>query len=313
MACVIFFYILPATYESVDFASLRMFVNIRGHLWKSSLFCSGDVSSVKSFSVYHFRRRKANTQGKLASVSRNSNISSATDINMADAVELHYFFDPLCGWCYASAPALEGLSARYGKMLHMRPSGLFTGGLPVSSMADHAWRNDQNIQQLTGQRFTQEYRNNVLLSPDGIFDSWPATLALVAVSEIDPALEPRLLHQLQIARYVEGRDTSKPGEVAKVVAAFEKLGVTYGKLGLDQLDFEKKLANDEALKARALERIEHTKRDLGKLGIRGVPQLAVMSKSGAPARIVDGKALYKGPEAVFSVLEKMLPAASKSS
>jgi putative protein-disulfide isomerase len=167
-------------------------------------------------------------------------------------------------------------------------------------MADHAWRNDQNIQQLTGQRFTQEYHNNVLLAPDGIFDSWATTLALVAVSEIDRALEPRLLHQLQIARYVEGRDTSKPSEVAKVAATLE--------LGLDQSDFEKKLASDEALKARALERIEHTKRDFGKLGIRGVPQLVVISKSGAPAQVVYGKALYKGPETVFSVLEKMLPA-----
>ena len=220
---------------------------------------------------------------------------------MANAFELHYFFDPLCGWCYASAPALEGLSTKYGNMLHMRPSGLFAGrGLPVSSMADHAWRNDQNIQQLTGQRFTQEYHNNVLLAPDGIFDSWAATLALVAVSEIDRALEPRLLHQLQIARYVEGRDTSKLGEVAKVAATLE--------LGLDQSDFEKKLATDEALKARALERIEHTKREFGKLGIRGVPQLVVISKSGAPAQVVDGKALYKGPETVLSVLEKMLPA-----
>lgn len=285
-----------------------MFVNIRGHVWKASLLCSSYISTlslVRSVSTHNFCRREADTQGKLVSVSRNSHIPSATDINMADAIELHYFFDPLCGWCYASAPALEGLSARYGNMLHMRPSGLFTSGLPVSSMADHAWRNDQNIQQLTGQQFTQEYRKNVLLAPDGIFDSWPATLALVAVSEIDRALEPRLLHQLQIARYVEGQDTSKPGEVAKIVATFEKLG-------LDQSDFEKRLANDEALKARALERIEHTKRDLGKLGIRGVPQLVVMSKSGAPARIVDGKALYKGPEAVFSVLEKMLPA-SKSS
>lgn len=220
---------------------------------------------------------------------------------MADSVELHYFFDPLCGWCYASAPALEGLAARYGNLLHLRPSGLFTSGMPVSSMADHAWRNDQHIQQLTGQRFTQEYRNNVLLDPNGIFDSWPATLALVALSEIDRALEPRLLHQLQVARYVEGRDTSKPGEVAKVVAA--------SGLGLDQSDFEKRLVNDEALKARALERIEHTQHDLGQLGIRGVPQLVIMSKSGAPAKVVDGKALYKGPEAVFSVLEKMLPAA----
>lgn len=280
---------------------LRMFVEISGHSWKSSFPCSGYVSPLSSrkyFSSYKFRRREADIPGQLVSVYRNRNISSTTDINMTDAIELHYFFDPLCGWCYASAPALQGLSTRYGKMLHMRPSGLFAGGRPVSSMAAHAWRNDQNIQQLTGQPFTQEYRNNVLLAPNGTFDSWPSTLALVAVSEIDRALEPRLLHQLQIARYVEGRDTSKPAEVAKVVATLE--------LGLDQSDIEKRLVEDDALKARALERINQTQRDLEKLGIRGVPQLVVISKSGDSAQVVDGKVLYKGPEAVFSVLEEML-------
>ncbi|KAG8163731.1 hypothetical protein KVR01_007028 [Diaporthe batatas] len=265
---------------------LPTFVNIRARLWNT-------VTSIP---------RSSGTWGNLVSVSRNRHYSSAAD--MADAVELHYFFDPLCGWCYASAPALEGLAARYRDLLRMRPSGLFTSGFPVSSMADMAWRNDQTIQQLTGQRFTQEYRKSVLLAPNGIFDSWPATLALVAVSEIDRALEPRLLHQLQIARYVEGRDTSKPAEVAKVAAA--------SGLGLDQSEFEKRLVNDEALKARALQRIEHTQRDLDKLGIQGVPQLVVMSKSGGPARVVDGQALHKGPEAVFAVLDKILPTAPKT-
>ena len=27
-----------------------------------------------------------------------------------NALKLYYFFDPLCGWCYASAPALAGLA-----------------------------------------------------------------------------------------------------------------------------------------------------------------------------------------------------------
>jgi protein-disulfide isomerase-like protein with CxxC motif len=27
----------------------------------------------------------------------------------AHALQFHYFFDPLCGWCYASAPALAAI------------------------------------------------------------------------------------------------------------------------------------------------------------------------------------------------------------
>lgn len=57
---------------------------------------------------------------------------------MTQTIELQYFFDPFCGWCYASAPALEGLAAKYPGQLSMMPSGLFFDGRPISSMADHA-------------------------------------------------------------------------------------------------------------------------------------------------------------------------------
>src|SRR5271163_4890850 len=50
------------------------------------------------------------------------------EIPLSDrAVKLDYFFDPLCGWCYASAPALEALAEAFPDALTMLPSGLFAG------------------------------------------------------------------------------------------------------------------------------------------------------------------------------------------
>jgi hypothetical protein len=40
--------------------------------------------------------------------------------------KIQYFFDPLCGWCYASAPALGYLAQHYAEKLELMPSGLFS-------------------------------------------------------------------------------------------------------------------------------------------------------------------------------------------
>ena len=98
-------------------------------------------------------------------------------------LELQYFFDPLCGWCYTSAPALTALAERHGAALQMMPIGLFMQPRPIAGIADFAWQNDQRIAALTGQRFTESYRTQVLQAADGVFDSTPLTRALTALAE----------------------------------------------------------------------------------------------------------------------------------
>lgn len=45
---------------------------------------------------------------------------------MTKTLRLQYLFDPLCGWCYASAPALTGIAAAYPDLLELMPSELFS-------------------------------------------------------------------------------------------------------------------------------------------------------------------------------------------
>lgn len=218
---------------------------------------------------------------------------------MKNDIELQYYFDPLCGWCYASAPALAGVAENFPGQLKMLPSGLFVGGRPISSISDHAWRNDQRIQALTGQRFSEEYLQNVLLAPNGVFDSGPATRALTALGEHDAMLEPRFLHAIQIARYLKGRDTSNIQEVVTVaveVAAEHDIELTAE-------IFAERLQNDSALQERTLERMEDTQRQMNILGIRGVPQLVALIDG--EARILSGEALYHGPAHLIAALDAL--------
>ncbi|WP_245424553.1 protein-disulfide isomerase [Rhizobium sophoriradicis] len=185
----------------------------------------------------------------------------------------------------------------------MLPSGLFVGARPISSISDHAWRNDQRIQALTGQRFSREYHQNVLLAPNGIFDSGPATLALTALGEHAAKLEPRFLHAIQIARYVDGRDTSNVQEVAAVavqVAAEHGIELTAEVLA-------ERLRNDADLRKRTLERMEETQRQMDVLGIRGVPQLVALING--EAHILSGEALYQGPARLAAALDELCAAA----
>lgn len=214
-------------------------------------------------------------------------------------IELHYYFDPFCGWCYASAPALAGLAENFSRQLKMLPSGLFVGGRPISSIAEHAWRNDQRIQTLTGQRFSEEYRQNVLLAPNGIFDSGPATLALTALGEHDTRLEPRFLHAIQIARYVAGRDTSGIQEVATVAV---QVAAEHG-IELTAEAFGERLRSDTDLRERTLERMQDTQRQMNMLGIRGVPQLVALING--EAHVLSGEALYQGPAGLAAVLDAL--------
>ncbi|KQO23720.1 protein-disulfide isomerase [Acidovorax sp. Leaf76] len=201
------------------------------------------------------------------------------------SVTVTYLFDPLCGWCYAAAPALKHLQGVDGIHVSLAPTGLFAGAgaRPMDAeFAAYAWSNDQRIQQLTGQPFTQAYRDHILGAPSGRFDSGPATLALTAVAHTAPERELDALHALQHARYVDGRDTAEPAVLADVLNA----------LGLvDAAALT--LAPDAALRTLLAERVAHAQSTLRAVGARGVPQLVVTGQGGA-LRLLGGDALL-GP------------------
>ena len=204
-----------------------------------------------------------------------------------------YLFDPLCGWCYAAAPALKFLQAQASVDLVMAPTGLFAGAgaRPMDAQfATYAWANDQRIQQLTGQLFTQAYRDQILGAEGGRFDSAPATLALTAVAQTAPERELDVLHALQHARYVEGRDNADPAVIAEVLRA----------LGLQQAA-ALALSPDTALLRANAERTATAQATLRAVGARGVPQLVVTGQGGA-LRLLGGDALLGPREQLLALV-----------
>lgn len=197
---------------------------------------------------------------------------------MTTRMNILYLFDPLCGWCYAAAPVVRAL-AEHGSV-QPYATGLFadSGRMMDDTFAAHAWRNDQRIQALTGQPFSEAYRTQVLQQP-APFDSRPLTDAVSALLQQQTNQWPAALAALQHARYVDGRDTSRADVVRQVL---HENGYTEAAATFDTPD------NRTACAAW----IGQGQAIMQQLGLHGVPQLLVQLPQGCaalPSEIVYGR------------------------
>src|ERR1035437_9479643 len=196
-----------------------------------------------------------------------------------------YLFDPLCGWCYGASPVIQQLGQQTDIQLELAPTGLLAGGgrSMDAAVADYAWSNDLRIAKLTGQRFTEAYRRNVLGCHGSRFDSGAATLALAAVSLLEPLRELETLKVLQEARYVQGLDTCDVPVVEKWLRD-QGLAVAANRFAA---------ADVELLAANAV-RIQKGQGLMQTFGAQGVPALVVSDDKGG--RLLSGQALYRSEE-----------------
>jgi putative protein-disulfide isomerase len=193
---------------------------------------------------------------------------------------LIYIFDPLCGWCYGSLPRLIELAEE--QSVTMLPGGLFAhdGTRPLDKgFAAHAWAADQRIGSMTGQIFSETYRNKILNGANQRLDSTQATLAHTAIMMTEPNQGPEALKLIQEARYIHGKDiTQKDSLIALLKAAgYEKAA--------DLLDHQ-----SDALKRENRSRIEQGQILLAQVRSNGVPTL--IAQKGEQVRPLPSSLLY---------------------
>jgi putative protein-disulfide isomerase len=213
---------------------------------------------------------------------------------MPQSLRLTYLFDPLCGWCYGAAPVIGALAEDADVHLDLLPTGLFSGAgaRPMDDgFAAYAWGNDQRIARLTGQVFSDLYRRDVLADRTQMFDSGPATLALTAARESGVASEIAAFHAIQVARYVDGRNTSNLAVLAD----------TLKQIGLDDAA-QRVAAPDAALIALTQSRATIGSAMLRSVSGNGVPTLVLENPDGSRS-IVPSAALYANPETLITRLK----------
>jgi putative protein-disulfide isomerase len=173
---------------------------------------------------------------------------------------LWYFADPMCSWCWGFSPVIETLRDEYRDSLKI---ALVLGGLRPGETAPltaagredilHHWH---QVHARTGQPFRFENA----LPPGFVYDTEPASRAVVTLGGIDPALIFPLFRAIQSAFYAEGRDVTQPGVLADLAAG----------LGVDAAAFLQAFDSDAA---RA--RTQAHFRQARQAGVRGFPALVL--------------------------------------
>ncbi|WP_035293477.1 DsbA family protein [Actinobacillus minor] len=204
-------------------------------------------------------------------------------------MKIYYLFDPLCGWCYGASATLQKLNEIYP--LTLTPTGLFyqSGRKMDADFARYAWSNDQRIEKLTGQPFSQAYLENVLQG-EGEFDSANSLLALTAVQQIVPEKELTVLVALQKARYVDGLDNTDFAVIEQVLH----------KLNLSQV---MPLLSEQSIKVALEQRLQFGQQLANHCGVQGVPQLIV--EKDERLHIVPSQLLYGDVQLLDSYLKQL--------
>ena len=205
---------------------------------------------------------------------------------------LYYLFDPLCGWCYGAVPALTAVAAA-GINVELLPTGLFSGSgsrAMDDDFASFAWNNDQRINHLSGQRFTENYHQSVLANRQHRFNSEPPSLALTAVALTSPEHGLATLKAIQHARFVDGRD----------VTDWPTLGAILRQAGLQDAADALALRSQAMLEAHHL-RVAQARAMMDELHATGVPTFVGVSRS--RRWLLHSNGIYAAPNALLGQLQ----------
>lgn len=171
---------------------------------------------------------------------------------------LWYFADQMCSWCWGFSPVIETLRDAYRERMKI---ALVLGGLRPGVTAPMTAANREEILHHWHQihaRTGQPFRFENALPPGFVYDTEPASRAVVTIGGIDPALIFPLFKAIQSAFYAEGRDVTQPGVLADLTTG----------LGVDKDAFAQAFDSDAA---RA--RTQAHFRQARQAGVRGFPAL----------------------------------------
>jgi putative protein-disulfide isomerase len=192
-------------------------------------------------------------------------------------MNLIYVADPMCSWCYGFGRTMDELLADPGAAAPLQLA-LVMGGLRpfttdpmapdrVAEILGH-W---QHVREASGQPFA-EAPHTALDEPGFVYDTEPASRAVVAVRGLWPAQVWRYFKAVQRAFYADARNVTQPEVLADLAE----------QQGLPRIEFARAFASTEVRDA--------TGRDFAQTqawGIRGFPAL-VAEHAGALHLVATG-------------------------
>ncbi|WP_417278771.1 DsbA family protein [Celeribacter sp.] len=130
-----------------------------------------------------------------------------------------YLYDTYCGWCYAGAPVISALVEADAEVtMHHRllfaPDHAQRMGMGLGAMIE---QHDARAEQLSGQPFSELYRENILRAPEEKLDSSLTAAAAALVHDQGAKVEMALARRLQKARWEEGRSAQDADYITEIL------------------------------------------------------------------------------------------------
>ncbi|MDP2537008.1 DsbA family protein [Alteromonas stellipolaris] len=99
-------------------------------------------------------------------------------------VTVHYFFDPMCGWCYGATPLAEILQVAPNINLVLHAGGMIHRREMDDDFRTMAQGFDKKIALQTGQLFSKEYRDRLSSNKTIILDSYITAQAVSVMEQL---------------------------------------------------------------------------------------------------------------------------------
>jgi len=178
---------------------------------------------------------------------------------------LWYFADPMCSWCWGFSPVIEAIREQYRDRMKI---ALMLGGLRPGTATPMTQAGCDDILQHWHEvhaRSGQAFNFSGALIPGFIYDTEPASRAVMSVGAIDAVATFPYFKAVQTAFYLGQRDVTRTGVLAELA---QDCGVS----GSDFLTrFE-----SEAMQQKARQHFAHTRQ----AGVRGFPTLIAQNAAG---------------------------------
>jgi putative protein-disulfide isomerase len=134
-------------------------------------------------------------------------------------VTAHYFFDPMCGWCYGATQLAEVLNAAPHVNLVLHPGGMIKRRKMDNDFRQRVKGYDQKIALLTGQLFSDVYYNKLASNETIVLDSYITALAVNVMGNLNNK-SVEMLKAIQQAYYQYALDVSDQHILADIAGQF---------------------------------------------------------------------------------------------
>lgn len=176
-------------------------------------------------------------------------------------IKVHYFFDPLCGWCYGIASLIKAAAALPQVEMHLHGGCLWPRPTVLpASVRKQIRMADARVGQLSGQPYGERYLNELLPSDGMVLHSQPTTAAVLSAGALRPGADLEMLRAIQSAHYVDGEHVIEADTLERLAA----------RIGLDVNAFRASLDPDATDAHMA-----QSQRLMQRLGVGGFPAVFI--------------------------------------